>query len=169
MIEYLKCDSNLSGQSGVVVLVFEKKKKNMISNRQQHVQQLKLPGWNTCKMWGPWAVVRGPSGTKRAAESGKACGITATATSHGETLIWRGRLATPQNPSLALTRLPPHGVTGKPPWRDAKGWHLDRVRYSLMPPSPPHSFHPYAVLTAFVAALLHKISIVTPVMCNGCS
>ena len=115
-------------------------------------------------MWGPWAVVRGPSGTKRAAESGKACGITATATSDGETLIWRGRLATPQNPSLALTRLPPHGVTGKPPWRDAKGWHLDRVRYSLMPPSPPHSSHPYAVLTAFVAALLHKISIVTPVM-----
>ena len=115
-----------------------------------------------------WAVVRGPSGTKRAAESGKACGITATATSDGETLIWRGRLATPQNPSLALTRLPAHGW-GKPPWRDAKGWHLDQVRYSLMPPSPPHSFHPYAVLTAFVAALLHKISIVTPVMCNGCS
>ena len=45
MIEYPKCDLNLSGQSGVVVLVFKtKKKKNMISNKQQHVQQLKLPG-----------------------------------------------------------------------------------------------------------------------------
>ena len=54
MIEYLKCDSNLSGQSGVVVLVFKtKKKKNMISNKQQHVQQLKLPGRNTCKNVGP--------------------------------------------------------------------------------------------------------------------
>ena len=55
MIEYLKCDSNLSGQSGIVVLVFEKKnkEKNMISNRQQHVQQLKLPGRNTCKNVGP--------------------------------------------------------------------------------------------------------------------
>ena len=42
MIEYPKCDLNLSGQSGVVVLVFKtKKKKNMISNKQQHVQQLK--------------------------------------------------------------------------------------------------------------------------------
>ena len=35
MIEYLKCDSNLSGQSGVVVLVFEKKKKRKKHDKQQ--------------------------------------------------------------------------------------------------------------------------------------
>ena len=35
MIEYLKCDSNPSGQSSVVVLVFEKKKKRKKHDKQQ--------------------------------------------------------------------------------------------------------------------------------------
>ena len=114
-------------------------------------------------MWVPWAVVRDPSAAKRAAESGKACGITVlTSVQWWNPDLKRGRLGTVATKPLISFDSSSTMVWASNPWRDGKGWHLDRIRYTLTfrlnitsdyITSGSRSLHSYAIYTRFVTPL----------------